>query len=156
MADSATVVLYSSLLTTPHRDEGQHNIWKLSQELTAGWYKIDKWRNIIVKAGFLTDFASIPEAARPIITPMDTRIVDFAAIHDWLYTVHGDAVGPVSRAEADTILYQGCLLLGMEKWLANMVWEAVSAFGPSHWKLAPQKMHMKLQLTSGGVAYGGN
>ncbi len=56
---------------------------------------------VVVPAGFLTDWASIPRVLRTIFEPRDPRWSAAAAVHDRCYEQ-----GKVSRMVADCLLYE--------------------------------------------------
>ena len=90
-----------------------------------------------VRAGFTTDFATIPPLLWPVMPPAgDGRnFYGLAALwHDWLYW-HGKIEGvPITRARADRIFLELMLYLGVSRPLARLMWTAVRAFGWYHWR----------------------
>lgn len=90
---------------------------------------------ILVPAGFVTDFASVPRIVWSYISPEDPAILFASVIHDFLYT-RGGRIGSdlaVSRAVADAVLREGMLASGARPAQAWVVFRSVRLFGASHW-----------------------
>lgn len=69
--------------------------WELLEEV--------EWDGIIVPAGFITDFASIPRPVKALINPVG-RIRAGALVHDYLYHVRGELPDrKLTRRECDQI-----------------------------------------------------
>ena len=83
---------------------------------------------IRVPAGFVTDFASIPRIARPIITGHKHSRMP-AVIHDYLYA---HAIG--NRADADQVFRLAMVEAGMPSWKVYIAWAAVRAGGWMFWR----------------------
>lgn len=80
--------------------------------------------HVEVPAGFVTDFESCPRV--PVLFLAFGEIVHSpAVIHDWLYT----APAPVSRADADAVLREACIAVGVPAWRAWGVWAGVRLGG---------------------------
>jgi len=93
----------------------------------------DKWseRVFIVPAGFCTDGASIPKSLWHIVGhPFQAQVREAAVVHDYLYSCL-DELG-LTRKEADQILYDICVELGMSEVKAQSFYLAVRAFGGAH------------------------
>lgn len=90
---------------------------------------------ITVPAGFCSDFASVPRAARWYVDDDDPAILFASIIHDAIYAVAG--VLPdrtLTRAQCDDILAEAMLACGAG-WLQRaVVYRAVRLFGGSHWR----------------------
>lgn len=84
-------------------------------------------RQIIVPAGFITDFESVPRVPGAFEWLGD-RFHIIATVHDWLYKCHA-----VERDIADQVLREGILLSGGTEAEALAVYEGVRLFGASHW-----------------------
>jgi hypothetical protein len=101
------------------------NIFVLVEELR---YKIERTgQRIIVPAGFVTDFASVPQVAQSIISVLGKHSVP-AVVHDYLYWVQ-----TCTREQADNILYEA-----MQEYKANWfqkhaVYNAVRVGGAGAW-----------------------
>lgn len=88
-------------------------------------------RVITVPAGFPTDLASTPRI--PIIYEMLGNIGRRAAvIHDYLYTS-----GRESRAVADAVLREACIVNGVPAWKSWLMWVGVRVGGGSHYTVSP-------------------
>lgn len=86
---------------------------------------------VIVPPGFVTDFASVPRL--PIAYSIVGNIAQEAAVlHDWLYSPK--CKEPVTRAQADAVLYEAAILSGVKRWKAWLIWAAVRAFGGQFYK----------------------
>lgn len=82
---------------------------------------------ITVPKGFVSDLASIPRL--PVIYLCLNGIADQAGvIHDYAYST-----GLVSRLLADKVLYEACLVLGVQKWKAALIFYGVRLFGYKHY-----------------------
>lgn len=84
---------------------------------------------ITVAERFLTDFASIPAIAWPLIGHPAGQYAQAAVLHDWLY-----AYGGVTRREADDIFYEAMGVLGVPWWKRSLMWMAVRAAGGLFYK----------------------
>jgi len=112
-----------SELATKVSDNGRRRV--LLKDFT---YENDKYR-ITVKAGFSTDGASIPRVMWSVISsPFYGPIIYGAIVHDGLYTAM-----KLSRKESDELLKEMTLESGYSKVKAELVYNAVRAFGGSHW-----------------------
>lgn len=96
--------------------------WRLSAPLI---YHSKRLGNCVeVPEGFITDFESCPRL--PVLFLAFGEIVHSpAVVHDWLYT----APSPVSRAEADAVLREACIAVGVPAWRAWGVWAGVRMGG---------------------------
>jgi hypothetical protein len=83
-----------------------------------------------VKAGFVTDFGSVPRV--PIIFDLLGDIAyEPYVLHDMLYST-----GIASRKMADLILHEALLEIGIAAWKAKLIYLCVRAFGSSHFNKA--------------------
>jgi hypothetical protein len=99
-------------------------------------YESDKLgRTITVPAGLITDFASIPRAAWEFIDPEDPIIAWPSVIHDYLYTCKGTLPDGTKyrRIQADAVLREAMEACGAGSLIRESVYQAVKAFGGSHW-----------------------
>lgn len=86
---------------------------------------------IDVVDGFRTDKASVPRI--PVVYLIFGGTGDEAGVvHDYLYTVQ-----TCTRKQADDVLYEAAVAMGMPKWRAWCMWAAVRAGGASHWTKRP-------------------
>lgn len=87
--------------------------------------------------GFVTDYASIPEFLWSILPPWG-RYGPASIPHDWMYWDQR-----WSRAQADAVLKEATLALGVRDELANIIYSAVQKFGEASWE------HNKVLKASG-------
>lgn len=88
-------------------------------------------RVIIVPAGFVTDFASVPRA--PFTYWLFGGVADEAAVvHDFLYET-----GIVPRDVADDVYLEALEACGVAAWRRRAMWAAVRAFGARRYMPAP-------------------
>lgn len=92
-------------------------------------------RTITVPRGFETDFASIPRAAWEFLDPEDPIIAWPSVIHDYMYSRKGTLPDGFTyiREQADAVLREGMEVCGAGSMVRNSVYQAVRAFGDSHW-----------------------
>lgn len=91
-------------------------------------YRSDKLgREIVVPAGFETDFASIPRFFHRLI-PKNGLYDKAAVIHDYLYST-----GVVAKQDADLVFFEAMLVLGVPSWKRNVMYLAVHWFGWMAW-----------------------
>lgn len=118
------------------------SLWGVEQPLTYQT-SIGGLAKITVPAGFVTDLASIPRMASPVLPP-DGPWTKAAVIHDALYycrggqnTWHGRRIisraRPYTRAEADDILREAMADRGVDTLRRNIIWAAVRAGGRRGW-----------------------
>ena len=96
------------------------------------WVDGDFWATTLaqftVKAGFITNLASIPRAARSLI-PQVAHHLQPSVVHDWLYE---DDEG-LSRLQADDMFLEAMEAEGVS-WLRRYtMYRAVRAFGSELW-----------------------
>jgi hypothetical protein len=115
--------------------ESDRQLYVLASELR---YESDLFGEIVVPAGFVTDFASIPRAALWYVDDDDPAILFASVVHDYLYTKKGDLGRGtnliLSRQNADEVLREAMLVSGARKAQAFVVYSAVRLGGGSHWK----------------------
>ncbi|MEX5744637.1 DUF1353 domain-containing protein [Massilia sp. X63] len=103
--------------------------WRLTGLLAFYSAKLD--RMIIVRKGFVTDFASIPRI--PLAYWLFAGVGQAAAVvHDSLYTD-----GIVPREVADSIFLEAMEACGVSAWRRWPMFWAVRAFGGSRYSAAP-------------------
>jgi len=100
-----------------------HNDKPKSRELIHEFrYRSDILGDIVVPAGFRTDFASIPWIFRPAFP---TNYFSHAAtIHDYLYR----ELRPGQRV-SDNVFYEACIASGRSKSLSRTAWSALRLVG---------------------------
>jgi len=97
---------------------------------------------IVVPAGFLTDFASIPWGLWNLFPPLGPWARP-AIIHDFLYATRGDGWAfqrcwitrerPYARAEADAIFREAMRVVGVDAWRREVMYRAVRLGGGGGW-----------------------
>lgn len=122
-------------------EHGFHGPFRLRPHAPGEWlllaplrYRSPGGRVFGVPAGFVTDLASIPWPARPVL---DTILADReerpAVLHDWLYCSR-----IVTRKEADALFLEALELEGIGWTVRRAMWLAVRAWGWRYWnKRAP-------------------
>ena len=86
---------------------------------------------IFVPETFLTDFASIPDLARSVLSPFG-RHAKAAVVHDWLYSV-GE---PGLRDTADRVFLHAMTELKVDKAARDLMFAAVQVGGKPAWRRA--------------------
>ena len=97
--------------------------WVVRKEFIYEVGSLGSGDKIVVPAGFVTDFASVP---RPFwsILPRIGKHASASIVHDYLYFSHEK-----TREEADDIFYEGMIILGVDQWRASTMRNAVKFFG---------------------------
>jgi hypothetical protein len=84
---------------------------------------------LIVPAGFVTDYASVPRA--PLTYWLFGGVGDEAAvIHDYLYSI-----GTHPRSMADEVYAEALIACGVPAWRRGPMWAAVRVFGAERYTL---------------------
>lgn len=117
---------YSTLRLEPTgRFFESRRVYRLMSDFT---YTSQKYGIITVPAGFETDFASVPRIFQ-LFVPVDGRYLEATIIHDYMYE---NALR--TKQEADAILAEGMMVLGVKKWRQWMVNFGVKYFGKGKYK----------------------
>lgn len=103
--------------------------WRL---LDSFHYLAPGMRNIVVPAGFETDFASVPR------WPLTFALLGSyghaaAVIHDYLYDT-----GELSRKDADRAFHEALRSSGIARWRAWIMWAGVRIGGKSRYSTNEQ------------------
>ncbi len=102
--------------------------WRLTEPL--GYWSKFLHRMIVVPAGFVTDFASVPRL--PFVYWFTGGLAQApAALHDWLYRTRAVSV---TRAQADDVLAEAMVARGYWKFRAWFVWAGVRLGGASSYR----------------------
>lgn len=126
---------------TVRRMIGSRNTWQLEQPLM---WMCEK-HSIVVPAGFVFDFASIPSLLTNIL-PKEGRAYDRAScLHDWCYTVQ-----ELSRRQADALFLKAMLEDGVNKMTARLMYRAVRLFGGKAWRNVSDEQKAKMRSFKGG------
>jgi len=111
--------------------------WKLHRSFT--YHVGSEYSNmvVVVPAGSITDFASIPSIFWSLL-PSWGKYGKAAVVHDWLYHQHNilsrGSKSSITRKEADIIFYEGMLVSGTRRWKAEVMYWAVRLFGQLAWR----------------------
>ena len=93
-------------------------------------------RVITVPAGYTTDFASIKVLHNAFLFILFALVSGYgnyaATVHDWLYE-HG----PLSRKQADAVLYRALRAEGVARWRAWLFWAGVRLGGAKQYTATP-------------------
>lgn len=100
--------------------------WELDEEFYFYFDEKYKKDGVIVPAGFITDFASVPRILWSIIPPTG-RYTKAAVLHDYLYVTKGDH--NFSRKYCDKLFLEAMKVLKVKKWKRIIMYLAVRAFG---------------------------
>ncbi len=91
-------------------------------------YRIgDTHHIVVVPAGFVTDFASVPRAFWVLLPPFGRHQLA-AIVHDFLYWDQG-----CTREQADALLRAAMAESAVEPGTRDVIWQAVRAFGGTAW-----------------------
>lgn len=102
--------------------------WRLLKPLI---YQSDAAGCLVVPAGFVTDFASVPRLPLAFLLAGDT-CHRAAVVHDWLYT----APVKFSRAVCDAVLREASAVSGVSWWRRWLVWVGVRVGGAGNYQEA--------------------
>ena len=125
---------FLTLLNVDQLEDTSHNgrgTWQLNAPLE---YQSDLIGLIVVPAGFVTDFATVPRI--PVVFDLVGDRGNLATtIHDYLYTTGNDAIHQRvrDRALADAVLREALRTQGVPHPLAYIMWAGVRVFGESYW-----------------------
>jgi hypothetical protein len=101
--------------------------WRLLEHLV---YVTKDNLQIIVPAGYVHDLASVPRWAWRIVRPDHPTARRPAVVHDYIYT---DLTRYLTKKQADNIFYEALLEEGTSKFLAWIMYKAVSIGGKGNW-----------------------
>ena len=115
--------------------------WRLNRSFLYCIGEADSTNVVVVMAGFVTDFASVP---RPLwwLIPSWGKYGKAAVIHDYLYQTHAIQIKYkglytkliVTRKEADDIFLEAMGVLNVAKWRKTVMYKAVRLFGWLAWR----------------------
>ncbi len=111
----------SARFATPLQVERRNHQWMLTAELI--FVSEVLGRLVVVPAGFITDFASVPRLPFAYWVAGDTAH-DAAVVHDFLYKSGG-----TTRAQADAVFREAMAVIGEPWWRRNLMWAGVRLFG---------------------------
>lgn len=110
-----------------------------------GWYRLHKgltfWsekysRLIVVPAGFITDFASIPRFFWRILPPFG-KYAAAAIVHDFLYATKPDWC---NRKIADSIMLEANEVLDVKSWKRTTMYSVLRTCAGPAWKKSKPKI----------------
>lgn len=128
-----------SQFTTPLKVEHlDGKYWKVCESFIYYVGHLGSDDKITVPVGFITDFASIPRIARPIIGSPTGEYGKAAVVHDFLY-----AEQTRSRLECDRIFLEAMVVLKVAPWKRRTMYTAVRMFGWLGWR-HHKKQNLKL------------
>lgn len=106
------------------------------QVLEAFIYESDRFGLIVTPRGFLTDFGSVPRAARWYVNDDDPDLLYPSLPHDFLYDRRGVLADgrKFSRAQCDDVLAEAMRSLGARSDHVAVIHAAVRIGGWAHWK----------------------
>ena len=99
--------------------------WRLLSMLA---YKSDLAGLIVVPAGFITDFASVPRLPLAYLLTGDTAH-EAAVVHDYLYET-----GTGTKTQADCVFLEAMASVGEARWRRTLKYWAVRVFGRGKFK----------------------
>jgi len=88
---------------------------------------------IIIPKGFKTNFASVPRLAKFYIDDDDWQIRAPSVVHDYLYSAESAELG-FTRKQADEVLLEAMMGLGMRKTKALLIYYTLRIFGASNYE----------------------
>ena len=120
-------------------DTGDGRKWKLAEEFEYHVGSSDSEEVIKVPAGFVTDFATIPQFLWGIFPPTG-KYTKAAVIHDYLtankgripYSTSSDGnitYRCYTKTQVDKIFLEAMGVLGVNPIIKRIIWGAVTAFG---------------------------
>lgn len=89
------------------------------------------YANFVVKAGFYSDLASIPQWATAIIPKLGHH-VRASVVHDWTYRMVGHE--NLSRAQADLLFLHGMVADRVSRFRCRVMYRAVRFSGDDSWE----------------------
>ena len=96
---------------------------------------------LVIPAGFRTDFGSVPGWARWYVDDDSVELLYPSLPHDWLYACGGTGLGwgaPITRQMADAVLREAMQTVGARADQVAVVHAAVRLGGRRHWR-APRE-----------------
>lgn len=88
-------------------------------------------RTITVPDGFVTDFASIPQALWNVLPPIG-GYDEAAVVHDYLYSKF---TNDMDRSTADHVLDEAMCVLGVSAWKRKLIYAGVRVGGWHAWSV---------------------
>lgn len=88
---------------------------------------------IVIPKHFKTNFASVPRVAKIYIDDDDWQIRAPSVVHDYLYSAESVKLG-FNRQQADEVLLEAMMGLGMRKTKALLIYYVLRLFGSSNYE----------------------
>lgn len=108
------------------RPIGDAKNWQLVEPMV---YRVAETSDsVVVPAGFVTDFASIPHALQSFISPMGPYLLP-AIVHDYLYWEQ-----VCSRPQADSLFLKAMVEMEVPERTRMAMYRGVARFGGSAWE----------------------
>lgn len=101
-------------------------LWRLLAEFR---YLSDVVGLIVVPAGYVTDLCSQPQLTMSLLGECAQEP---SVPHDFIYSTRCR-----SRLAADLMLYEACIVTGVRRWMATLIFLGVRIGGGSHWNSVP-------------------
>lgn len=111
-------------------------LWNVVAPFT---YIIDSNTEVNIPANFITDLASVPQIFWNVLPPQGGSYGLPAVVHDYLYhfatitKVKDNTSEPITRKQADIILFQAMTDMKVESWKKHAIYYAVRLGGFSAW-----------------------
>ena len=103
------------------RSRGGKQLWRVSGHNFEYWSTVAD-KKIVAEVGFVTDFASIPRL-------LGWAFGDIAHRPSLPHDLEYSGKGTLTREMADKVLYEACILSGVPKWKANLIYAGVRVGG---------------------------
>lgn len=106
---------------------------------------------ITVRAGYLTDFATVPPLLWSVVAPTGKH-AKAAVIHDWIYD---NRIGP--RKWCDDVFYEAMKVSGVSWWKRKLIYWSVRLRGAGYywevrpWESAEQVAWIKAEYKRRGI-----
>ncbi|WP_414682261.1 DUF1353 domain-containing protein [Longimicrobium sp.] len=114
------------MVRVPFQPIGSAKNWEVFRNLT---YRVGTSQDsIVVPAGFVTDFASIPQAFQSLISPFGPYLLP-SVVHDYLYWEQG-----CSRRQADRIFLLAMGEMQVPAAQRDAMYQAVARAGGRAWR----------------------
>jgi len=118
----------------PIRVERIHGIeWRLIRNVS---YRTQAKETVLVRKGFVFDFASVPRYLYWLYPPAGNGKEDYgiaALVHDWLYAHRKIGGRPIIRKEADDLFREAMIYVGVSHFTVWVMYRAVRMFGGIPW-----------------------
>lgn len=109
-------------------------VWKDGTTDGVNWYLLEDFTynsyiggKIVVPAMFITDFGSIPREFWNLLPPWG-KYGPATIVHDYLYVYR-----PFTRDQADRILREAMVTLGVDHITSEIIYKGVELFGQQAW-----------------------